>query len=95
MKTPRKKPTQVLQHIMQDKMPEMNLNTGKKGKRMLSPSSAILFLIPAKIEPQTMMLVKPYARKNQIKISIFLIYKDYRPNLNLLNIQLFGAVANS
>lgn len=73
----------------------MNLNVEEKGLKNSSPISAILFLKLAKIEPHTMMLVKPYARKNQIKISIFFIYKDYRPNLNLLNIQLFGAVANS
>lgn len=95
MNNPKKNPTQVEQHITQDKIPEMNLKIGNKGLRMSSPIKAILFLIPAKIEPHTMMLVKPYARTNQIKIFIFFIYKVYRPNLNLLNIQPFVAVVSS
>jgi hypothetical protein len=71
MKIPKKNPHHVLQHITQDKIPEMNLNTGDNGLKILSPIKAILFLIPAKIEPHTIMLVKPYARTNQIKIFIF------------------------
>jgi hypothetical protein len=95
-KPPKKNPTHVLQHIIQEIMPEMNLKIGDSGLKKSSPIKAILFLIPAKIEPQTMMLVKPYARKNQINISIFfIIYKVYRPNLNLLNIQPFVAVVSS
>ena len=77
---------------MQDKIPEMNLNVEEKGLKNSSPISAILFLKLAKIEPQTMMFVNPYARKNQTNISILFIYKVYCPNLNLLNILPFVVV---
>jgi hypothetical protein len=51
MNNPKKNPTQVEQHIIHDKMSDMNEKIGAIPGVRESPINSILFLIPANILP--------------------------------------------